>query len=392
MFIRPRFRIVPDGTRIQFMKGRFMGLIVSAILSTASVVLFFYPGLNLGIDFSGGIVMELRTDGPANFTQIREALASAGVPSQGVQRFGDPSEVLVRLGNQASETATQQTVNKVRAALQQGVPGAQIMRTDAVGASVSAELFRNGLLALGISLLMILVYIWFRFEWQFAVGAVVTLILDVTKAIGFLALTRIEFDLVMVAAILTVLGYSTNDKVVVYDRVRENLRKYKTMPLRELIDLSINETLNRTLGTSMTVFIASLPLALFGGESISGFAWVMLFGIVVGTSSSIFIAAPILLFLGEHRLRREAAPASVAIAREGGSASPAPPAKAKEQPAPPATSGDSAARRSDPAAAGATVDGLRDEMARPVAGRRGNEAAPGKPKSPSRTRPGRTSR
>jgi preprotein translocase SecF subunit len=164
---------------------------------------------------------------------------------------------------------------------------------------------------------MILVYIWFRFEWQFAVGAVVTLILDVTKAIGFLALTRIEFDLVMVAAILTILGYSTNDKVVVYDRVRENLRKYKTMPLRELIDLSINETLNRTLGTSMTVFIASLPLALFGGQSISGFAWVMLFGIVVGTSSSIFIAAPILLFLGEHRLRRDASAAAVATPRPG---------------------------------------------------------------------------
>ena len=162
------------------------------------------------------------------------------------------------------------------------------------------------MLALGISLLMILVYIWFRFEWQFAVGAVATLILDVTKAIGFLAVTRIEFDLVMVAAILTVIGYSTNDKVVVYDRVRENLRKYKSMPLRELIDLSINETLNRTLGTSMTVFLASLPLALFGGASLSGFAWVMLFGIVVGTSSSIFIAAPILLFLGENRLRRDA--------------------------------------------------------------------------------------
>jgi preprotein translocase SecF subunit len=207
-----------------------------------------------------------------------------------------------------SKAAVQQAVIRVRTALEKSVPGVKILRTDAVGASVSAELFRNGLLALGISLLMILVYIWFRFEWQFAVGAVVTLILDVTKAIGFLALTRIEFDLVMVAAILTVLGYSTNDKVVVYDRVRENLRKYKTMPLRNLIDLSINETLNRTLGTSMTVFLASLPLALFGGESISGFAWVMLFGIVVGTSSSIFIAAPILLFLGENRLRREAAP------------------------------------------------------------------------------------
>ena len=180
---------------------------------------------------------------------------------------------------------------------------------DAVGASVSAELFRNGLLALGISLLMILVYIWIRFEWEFAVSAVITLLLDLTKTVGFLAITRIQFDLVMVAAILTVLGYSTNDKVVVYDRVRENLRKYRSMPLRELIDMSINETLNRTLGTSMTVFLAALPLAVFGGSTLSGFAAVMLFGIVVGTSSSIFIAAPILLLLGARRLRREVAAA-----------------------------------------------------------------------------------
>jgi preprotein translocase subunit SecD/preprotein translocase subunit SecF len=317
MFIKPLFRLVPDKTRIPFMRGRYMGLIVSAILSTASVVGFFYPGLNLGIDFSGGVVMQVHTDGPADFAQIHAALADAHVPDQGLQRFGDPSEVLIRLGapkaeagtqaSGAEEPGTQAAVARVRAALEKGVPGARIERTDAVGASVSAELFRNGLLALGISLLMILVYIWFRFEWQFAVGAVVTLVLDLTKAIGFLVLTRIEFDLVMVAALLTILGYSTNDKVVVYDRVRENLRKYKSMPLRELIDLSINETLNRTLGTSMTVFLASLPLALFGGESISGFAWVMLFGIAIGTSSSIFIAAPILLFLGEHRLRRDAA-------------------------------------------------------------------------------------
>lgn len=307
------FRLVPDGTRIQFMRGRFLGLIVSAILSTASVVLFFHPGLHLGIDFAGGVVMEARTPTPADIPGIRAALAARQVPEEGVQQFGKPDQVLIRIRSQPSADSTQLAVTHVREALEAIAPGTKILSTEAIGASVSAELFRNGLLALGLSLLMIMVYIWFRFEWEFAVGAVVTLILDITKAIGFLAITRFDFDLVMVAAILTVLGYSTNDKVVVYDRMRENLRKYKTMPLRELIDLSINETLNRTLGTSMTVFLAALPLALFGGQSISGFAWVMLFGIVVGTSSSIFIAAPILLLLGEHRLRRDAAPASAAV-------------------------------------------------------------------------------
>jgi preprotein translocase subunit SecD/preprotein translocase subunit SecF len=308
MFIRPMFRLVRDGTRINFMKGRFAGLIVSAVLSTASIALFFYPGLTLGIDFKGGIVIEARTPEPADIAKIRAAIATQGVREAGVQRFGDADSVAIRLDAPPTEAATQQLVGKVRAALEAAQPGTRLVRTDAVGASVSSELFRDGMTALGLSLLMILVYIWFRFEWQFAVGAVVTLILDLTKAIGFLVLTHLEFDLVMVGAILTILGYSTNDKVVVYDRMRENLRKYKTMPLRELIDLSINETLNRTLGTSMTVFLASLPLALFGGTSLSAFAWCMLFGIVVGTSSSIFIAAPILLFLGEHRLRRDAAP------------------------------------------------------------------------------------
>ncbi len=310
------FRLVPDGTRIRFMRGRFMGLIVSAILSTASVVLFFHPGLHLGIDFAGGVVMQARTPGVADIPAIRAALNARQVPEEGVQRFGNPDQVLIRIRSQPSADSTQLAVTHTREALEAVAPGTKVLSTEAIGASVSAELFRNGLFALGLSLAMIMAYIWFRFEWEFAVGAVVTLILDITKAVGFLAITRFDFDLVMVAAILTVLGYSTNDKVVVYDRVRENLRKYKTMPLRELIDLSINETLNRTLGTSMTVFLAALPLALFGGQSISGFAWVMLFGIVVGTSSSIFIAAPILLLLGEHRLRKDSAAAPVRTARE----------------------------------------------------------------------------
>ncbi|HEX5328171.1 MAG TPA: protein translocase subunit SecF [Acetobacteraceae bacterium] len=325
--LRPHLRLVPDGTRIKFMRGRFMGLIVSAVLSTASIVLFFHPGLHLGIDFSGGIVMQVRTPAPADFGQIRAALAAENVPQQGVQRFGAPNEVLIRLGVQPTAQATDAMVEQVHAALDKAVPGTKVLRTDAIGASVSAELLRNGVLALVISLAMILVYIWFRFEWEFAVGAVVTLVLDITKAVGFLVITRFDFDLVMVAAVLTILGYSTNDKVVVYDRVRENLRKYKTMPLRDLIDLSINETLSRTLGTSMTLFLAALPLALFGPTSISDFAWVMLFGIVVGTSSSIFIAAPILLFLGEHRLRRDSS------AVQGAKTRTEPPAGARKAPA-----------------------------------------------------------
>jgi preprotein translocase SecF subunit len=299
-----RFRLVPDGTKIPFMRGRILGLVFSALLSLASVVLFFYPGMNYGIDFRGGILLEVRTPAPANFAELRATLGQAGVGGVALQQFGSPTEVLVRMEAQADEAAQGRNIAAVRAALEQAVPGARIVRVEAVGGRVSAELFAAGMTALAMSLLAILLYIWFRFEWQFGVGAVVTLILDVTKAIGFLAITRIEFDLATVAALLTIIGYSVNDKVVVYDRMRENLRKYKTMPLRELIDLSINETLARTIATSTTTFIAMLPLALLTTGAIEGFAWTMLFGIVVGTSSSIFIAAPILLFLGGNRLRR----------------------------------------------------------------------------------------
>ena len=308
MILRPLFRFVRDDKHIPFMRGRYVGLATSAILSAISVVLFFVPGLKLGLDFRGGIVVEAQTQGPANFDRLRQVLAAHNVSAAGLQRFGGDNDVLIQLDTPPAgphqDGDTQKLVDTVRNAVVEAQPGTQVLRADAVGASVSSELFRNGLLALGLSLAMILVYIWIRFEWEFALSAVITLVLDLTKTIGFLAITRFQFDLVMVAAILTILGYSTNDKVVVYDRVRENLRKYRTMPLRELLDLSINETLNRTLGTSMTVFLAALPLAIFGGQSLSGFATVMLFGIVVGTSSSIFIAAPLLLLMGEKRLRR----------------------------------------------------------------------------------------
>ena len=306
---RPMFRFVPDGTKIRFMNGRFAGLLVSAFLSIGSVILFLYPGLNLGLDFRGGVVLQIDTPQPADFASLRAALAQAGLAGAGLQSFGSGAAaghgVLISLESRQNAAQTQTAIAEVETALAKAAPGATILSTQAIGASVSNQLFAQGLEALGLSFVMILGYIWFRFEWQFAVGAVATLILDTTKTIGFMVITRIPFDLVTIAAILTIIGYSTNDKVVVYDRVRENLRKFKTMPLRELIDRSINETLNRTLGTSGTVFLAALPLALFGGTALSGFAWIMLFGIVVGTSSSIFIAAPILLFLGNNRLRRD---------------------------------------------------------------------------------------
>jgi len=310
-----RLRLVPDNTNIPFMRGRFAGLIVSGLLSLASLALFFYPGLNYGIDFRGGIVIEARTPAPADFTQLRHTLGALNMGQVALQEFGSPQDVLIRLERQPGDDAAQQVAaDKVRATLAKEVPGTTVRRVEAVGASVSGELFFNGMLALGLAMVAMLVYIWFRFEWQFGLGAVVTLLLDVTKIVGFYAITGMQFNLTAVAAILTIMGYSINDKVVVYDRMRENLRIYKKMPLRELIDRSINETLNRTLGTSMSTLLSILPLAFFGGEALQDFGIVLIFGIFLATSSSIFIAAPILLFLGENRLRRgtpvEAAPAA----------------------------------------------------------------------------------
>ena len=300
-----RLRFVPDNTKIQFMRGRILGLVVSAILSTASIILFFYPGLNYGIDFRGGISIEARTTGPADFAALRSQINGLGLGEAQLQQFGTPQDVLIRLERQAGgDEAQQKAVEKVRQLLLTKFPGTELRQVEAVGATVSGELFRGGMIALGLALVAMLIYIWFRFEWQFGVGAVVTLVLDVTKTVGFFVITGLQFNLTSLAAILTIMGYSINDKVVVYDRVRENLRKYKAMPLRQLIDLSINETLNRTINTSFTTFLATMPLALVATGAVQEFAIVILFGIVIGTSSSIFIAAPILLFLGENRLRR----------------------------------------------------------------------------------------
>ncbi|WP_439594975.1 protein translocase subunit SecF [Falsiroseomonas sp.] len=303
MLSRPLFRIVPDDTRIPFMKGAVPGLMLSAFLSIASVILAFYPGLERGIDFRGGIVMEVRTQGEADLARLRAAASGLNLGDVGLQQFGAPDTVLIRLPVQGDEAGTQRAVNAVRGALEEASPGTRVLRVEAVGERVSGELFRGGMIALAISLLAMLVYIWFRFEWQFGLAAIITLILDTTKTVGFLAVTQIEFNLQTIAAILTIVGFSVNDKVVVFDRMRENLRKFKQMPLRDVVDLSINETLNRSIGTSMTLFLSALPLALFGGDALAGFAWTMLFGIVLSTSSSIFITAPLVLYTGAKSLR-----------------------------------------------------------------------------------------
>jgi preprotein translocase subunit SecF len=300
--LRP-LRLVPDGTAIQFMRGRFAGVITSALLSIISVVLFFYPGLNLGVDFRGGVVVELRGPHALQPDAIRAAFAPLGFGALKVQEFGSPQDVLVRFEN---KTELQDAQRVIAARVAEALPDVQIRRVEVVGARVSGELFRSGLLATALALVAVLLYIWFRFEWQFGVGVVVTLLLDITKTIGFFGVTQIEFDLNSVAALLTLIGYSVTDKVVVYDRIRENLAKFRTMPLRQLIDLSINQTLGRTVATSLTVVLSILPLALIGGEVMRGFALAIIFSIVVGTSSSIFIASPILLFLGEKRLRPQA--------------------------------------------------------------------------------------
>jgi SecD/SecF fusion protein len=307
--IGTRFRFFPDHTNIQFMKARYSGLIISALISAISLGLAFHPGLKMGIDFSGGVAIEAKTPGPgpADAATLQGALRDAGLGPVQVQRFGSEQDVLLRFEHPKGAPAEQQAaLTKAREAVQKAVPGTEIRRVEVVGPSVGAELLSDGLWALGLAAVAMFAYITFRFEWPFAVGAIVTMFLDLTKTVGFLALTGFEFNLTSIAAILTIMGFSINDKVVVYDRVRENLVRSKKAPLREIVDRSINETLSRTIGTSIALFLAIAPLALFGGPALREFALTLLFGLVLATSSSIFIAAPILLNIGERYLRRGA--------------------------------------------------------------------------------------
>ncbi len=269
--------------------------VFSTVLFAASIGLFFARGLNYGIDFKGGIMMEIRTEGPADVSSMRSALSGLGIGEVALQEFGAPNEVLIRLQKQKGGAKAQ--AGAVEAVKTELGPKVEYRRTEFVGPKVSRELLWSGVKAVSYAIIAILVYIWFRFEWQFGLAAVIALVHDVLSIIGIFALLGFEFNLSTVAAVLTIAGYSINDTVVVFDRVRENLRRYKKLSLPELLNRSINETLSRTVITSFTTLLALLALYFLGGEVIRNFSFAMIWGVVIGTYSSICLAVPMLLYM-----------------------------------------------------------------------------------------------
>jgi preprotein translocase subunit SecF len=290
----------PHNTRLPFMRYKGLCFTLSLVFMALSLGLYFTRGLNYGVDFKGGSLIEVQhKGGPADLAAMREKLGGLGIGDVQIQTFGADTDVLIRVEEQPGGEADQQVaMKKVVDAL--GSEYTQ-RRIEVVGPTVSSELRRTGLIAVFASMIAIIIYVWFRFEWQFALGTVVALLHDVLVTVGVFSLLQLDFDLSIVAALLTILGYSVNDSVVVSDRIRENLRKYKRMDLNELLNISINETLSRTVLTGVTAIAGILALLIFGGEVIRNFSFAMLFGILIGTYSSIFIAAPLLGYLGVKR-------------------------------------------------------------------------------------------
>jgi preprotein translocase subunit SecF len=294
----PSLRIVPDDTHFDFTQFRRISFPISATLSIIAITLFFTHGLNFGIDFKGGTLLEIRDkSGHADIAAMRAKLSTLGLGDVQLQQFGGPDEALIRVAEQpGGDAAQQEAVAKVRGALGDAV---DYRRVEVVGPRVSGELLAYGMLGLMLAIFAILIYLWFRFEWQFALGAMIANVHDIVLTIGFMSISQVDFDLTSIAALLTILGYSLNDTVVIYDRIREMLRRYKKMPMPQLLNESINSTLSRSIVTHLTVSLALLALLLFGGPAIHSFTAVMMFGVVlVGTYTSIFIAAPILIYLG----------------------------------------------------------------------------------------------
>jgi len=290
----------PHGTKFPIMQMRGYFVTASAIAALAAIVLLATQGLNFGIDFKGGSLFEIQTKtGTVDVADLRAKLGDLGLGEVQIQELDLPTDALIRIEEQqGGETAQQQAASKVQDALGENI---EIRRVEVVGPTVSGELQQAGVIAVTVAVIGILLYIWFRFEWQFGVAAILALVHDIIITMGVFSLLGFDFGLTEVAALLTLAGYSINDSVVVFDRIRENLRRYKKMPLEELLNLSINETLSRTILTSTTTFLAVLALYVFGTEVIRGFSFAMLFGIVIGTWSSIFVASPFLLWIGVKR-------------------------------------------------------------------------------------------
>jgi preprotein translocase subunit SecF len=304
------FRLVPDGTHIRFMHYQYWGYAFSGALILLTLILVPLKGLNFGVDFRGGLLIEVRVPGTtADLGAMRSLLGGLGLGEVALQTFGEPNDVLIRVQRQeGGEEAQLAAVEKVKTALSQAFGDVSYRRVESVGPKVSSELLWSGAQAVIYSFVAILAYVWFRFEWQYGVGTILALVHDVVTTIGIYCLFDLEFNLTSVAALLTIVGYSLNDTVVIFDRVRENLRKYKTMPLSDLLDRSINETLARTMMTSLTTLLALVALLIFGGPVIRGFTIAMIWGVVIGTYSTVYISTPVLVHLN---LRRESAAPAV---------------------------------------------------------------------------------
>ncbi|QXQ04825.1 protein translocase subunit SecF [Sphingosinicellaceae bacterium] len=300
-------KLVPDNTNIGFVRMRYLAFGLTLLLTIGSIALLATRGLNLGVDFRGGLTMETQFASPPPLDRLRIEVDSLGVGQAALQEFGNARTILIRLplpdGDQA---AVQRVVAKVQADLKGKYPGVGFRRTESVSGKVSDELIQKGALAVLLSMAAVALFTWFRFEWYFGVSTVVALVHDVIVTMGFFALTQLEFDLNVVAAVLTIIGYSLNDKVVIDDRIRENLRKYRSMDIGHIIDLSVNETLPRTVMTSLAMIVALTAMLLLGPNVIFGFTAAMLLGIVVGTYSSIFVSSSLLISLG---VKSRAAPA-----------------------------------------------------------------------------------
>ena len=295
--MRP-LKLVPDNTNIPFLKYRNVAMALSMLLIIGSIALCFVKGFNLGIDFVGGQQTRVTFTQHVDVPTLRGQIEALGVGEATIQQVADTTEYSVRTPlPEGGEEAANKASSAIRAALLKEYPGAQVGGAQSVSGKVSEELFRNGTISLSLAMLAIALYIWFRFEWQFGVGALFALFHDVALTLGFFALTQLEFDLNIVAAVLTIIGYSLNDTIVVYDRIRENMRKYRKMEMEELLNLSINETLSRTVVTSLSIGIVLAILLVLGPDVIFGFTAAMLLGIVIGTFSSVYVSAAILLWL-----------------------------------------------------------------------------------------------